>query len=791
MKLFESPYGYFSDDYKEYVIKNPFTPKPWINVISNGRYGLVISQLGGGFSFLDHSEFNRLNRWHQDLIQDNWGKYFYFKLNGKEIFSPTYHPVKTKLNKFIVRHGQGYTIFETTYKFVETQLKIFIPFNETVEIWDFEVTNKSNERIELEIYSYFEFCLGSSNDYHREFHKTFIETKFLDELNALTAKKRLWEIALGEYGHWNIDYPFIGFITSSEKITDFEGDKEKFLGNHGTLSNPSGVVKSELTRTQGSWYDAIGTVKINLIFEPGERKRFDFVLGLKNNYDEIWNIQSYYSNHNNVDSAFNNVLSAWDDLLTKTEVETPDASINLLVNRWLRYQTISCRLWARTAYYQQSGAFGFRDQLQDSLVFLPISPERTKEQIILHAKHQLKDGRVLHWWHPITETGLLTEISDDLLWLPFVVIQYIYETNNFSILYEKVEYYDDKNFSEEILIHCIKAIDKVLSRFSERGLPLIGAGDWNDGLSAVGLKWRGESIWLAEFLFYILTEFSKILKHIHLIEKANYFKTRAEKLGDNFNNHAWDGEWFYRATKDNGTKIGSQVNEEGKIYLNPQIWAVISGITNTERVESALNAVEKILLRKNGPLLLYPAYSKPDPQIGYITRYAPGRRENGGVYIHAATWSIWAFSLKKKKEICYEIYKRISPVYNGLKPEEYVAEPYVTPGNIEGPDSPLYGMGGWTWYTGSANWLQKVLLDYLIGIRAVREGLVIDPCFPDDWEKVKVKRFFRNRFYEIEFENPNKKYSKIDKVFINGVEYSKTVIPEQTNSINKIRVKLI
>ncbi len=790
MKLYQNKYGYFTSDYKEYVITNPFTPKPWVNVISNGRYGIVISQLGGGFSWLDHSEFNRLNRWHQDLVQDNWGKYFYFRLNDREIFSPTFLPSRTQIDNFEIIHGQGYTIFKSKYKSLEIVLTVFVPFNDAIEIWDFKVYNNSNQKISFDVFSYFEFCLGSSSDFHREFHKAFIETHFIEELNALTAKKRMWEIPIQNRGHWNINYPYIGFISSSEKINEFEGDKEKFIGQYGSLEKPLSVLTGKLSNTDGKWYDSIGTVKVNIQIEPFKEKRFNFLLGLKNKYDEILIAQKFYSDFDNVDKKLEDVKLVWEKILSTLEVKTPDDSLNLLVNRWLRYQAISGRLWARTAYYQQSGAYGFRDQLQDSLVFLPIDPEKTKDQIILHAKHQFKDGQVLHWWHPISETGLQTNMTDDLLWLPFLIIQFLKETNDYSILGERVEYYDDKENKDTLLIHSIKAIDKVLSRFSERGLPLIGAGDWNDGLSAVGLEWRGESIWLAEFLYLILNEFSQILNEINKGDKATFYLQKAKQLKDCINKNAWDGEWFYRATKDNGEKIGSKENEEGKIYLNAQTWAVISGITTSEREEIVLQSAEKYLFKKNGFLLLYPAYTKPDEMIGYLSRYAPGRRENGGVYMHAATWSIWAFSLKKKKNMVYEIYRRLSPVINGLNPDEYVAEPYVTPGNIEGPDSPLYGMGGWTWYTGSAAWLQKVLVDYLIGVRATKDGLLIEPCFPDEWEKVKVKRFFRGKFYEIEFDNPQKKYERIETIIVNGEVISGEIIPELNNHINTIKVKL-
>lgn len=352
MSLYKTKYGYFTDDYKEYVITNPFTPRPWVNVISNGKYGLVISQFGGGFSFLEHSEFNRLNRWHQDLIQDIWGKYFYVKdIESGEFFSPTYQPVKTKLDFLEITHGQGYTIFNSKFKNFQTKLTVFVPFDDSIEIWDFEIHNLSDKKLELEIYSYFEFCLGSSSDFHREFHKAFIETEFIKEVNALIGKKRLWEIPISNRGHWNIDYPYIGFISSSEKIVEYEGDKENFIGLYGSLEKPKAVVKGKLSNTSGKWYDSIGSVKVKIEISPGDIKRFNFILGLKKSLNEINDVVKKYSHTKTVDESFKLTKENWNNLLTTLEIRTPDDSLNLLVNRWLKYQAISGRLWARTAYY--------------------------------------------------------------------------------------------------------------------------------------------------------------------------------------------------------------------------------------------------------------------------------------------------------------------------------------------------------------------------------------------------------------------------------------------------------
>ncbi|NWF90940.1 MAG: glycosyl transferase family 36 [Ignavibacteriaceae bacterium] len=790
-RKFETKYGYFSQDGNEYVIKTYQTPKPWVNVISNGDYGLVISQTGGGFSWQTHSEFNRLNRWHQDLIQDNWGKYVYIRDNKSgKVWSPTFLPVKTKLNKFECRHGIGYTLFESEFKGIKTQLTIFVPADENLEIWDLKVLNNSGKDADLSLFTYFEWCLGSSADHHREFHRAFLETEFSKKDNAMFATKRLWEIPLGDRGHWNIDYQYYGFLSCNKKINDYESDKEFFVGQYGDLINPAALSKKKLSKQTGKWIDPIGCTKVDLKIKKNKSDNAVFYLGLVENKNDANRILKKYQTTSQIEDALSKVKNKWDDILGTLEIETPDESMNLLVNKWLRYQAISGRLWGRTAYYQQSGAFGFRDQLQDSLVFLPIDPKFTENQIRLHAKHQFEDGTVLHWWHPITDTGLPTKMTDDLLWLPFLLNHYYMETGNLSFFDEQVEFYDNKNLKTSLYDHSIRAINKVLSRMSERGLPLIGAGDWNDGLSAVGLDWKGESIWLAEFLFLILTEFQKISLLKNDFENARKLKSAAVELQKSFEKHAWDGEWFFRGTKDSGEKFGSKENTDGKIYLNAQTWAVISGISAAEKQHRAMSEVAKKLVKKNGPLLLYPAYRSPDKFIGYLSRYAAGRRENGGVYTHAATWAIWAFAKLKDAKNAYDVYKKLAPINNGMNPDEYVAEPYVTPGNIEGPDSPQYGRGGWTWYTGSAAWFQKVIVDWILGVRASEEGLVIDPCIPKEWKVFKIKRKFRGTVYDISVLNDKHVSSGVKKIEVDGVVQKTNVLINKGKKSSFVKVVL-
>ena len=791
-------YGYFSDDGKEFIITTPKTPRPWVNVISNGDYGLVISQTGSGYSWKTHAQLNRITRWEQDLIRDNWGKYIYLRdnLTGK-FWSASFKPVCKTPEHYICKHGFGYTTIESLNEDILSKLTVFVPFDESVEIWKLNLINTSKTKKYIGVFTYLEWCLGVAPDWHREFHKSFIGTNFNEDLNAIFADKRLWDIP-SDRGHWNTSWKYVAFHSVNLPVASFDCDKESFIGMYNDIENPIAVTTGKCGNKFGNSYDAIASLNVNVEIDPGDEEVLIFTLGATDDVEKAKEIIKKYKLLGEVDKSLEEVKTKWDEILKPLQVETPDASLNVMINNWLKYQTISCRLWGRSAYYQIGGAYGFRDQLQDSLLFLYLNPEETKKEIILHAKHQFKDGRVYHWWHPITEVGLLNEISDNRLWLPFVLIKYIEETNDFSILDEKVPFVDDEN-PATIYEHCVKAIDFSLKKFSERGLPLIGGGDWNDGLNAVGLDGKGESIWLGHFLYKILTDFSYIAENIKDAERANYYKNRATTLKDSINKYGWDGKWYLRATKDNGEKIGSSENEEGKIFLNAQTWAVISGVADLNRANEVMSAVENYLECEIGPLLLYPAYKKPDKFIGYLTRYAPGARENGSLYTHAGTWSIIAFAILKNADAVYRIFKKINPANPEKNIDVYCAEPYVTPGNVEGPESPLFGRAGWTWYTGSSAWLLRAVVDYILGVRATFKGLYVDPCIPSSWQSFKIKRTFRGAIYDIEILNPNGKNYGVSEVFVNGEKLINDKSSELTgvllplferNTINKIKITL-
>jgi cellobiose phosphorylase len=426
--------------------------------------------------------------------------------------------------------------------------------------------------------------------------------------------------------------------------------------------------------------------------------------------------------------------------------------MNVMQNVWLKYQAISGRMWGRTAYYQTGGAFGFRDQLQDSQLWLAIDPERTRRQLLLHARHQFADGSVYHWWHPISEIGMRNKISDNLLWMPFVMNGYLQETDDRSILDAQERFVDDPQ-PASMYEHCIRAIDRSLERFSPRGLPLIGEGDWNDGLSAVGIEMKGESIWLGHFIHRILLDFEPLARQRGDNERASRYRQRAENLRGLLNTIGWDGEYYFGATKDSGEKIGSAENAEGSVWLNPQTWAIIADVADPGRANRIFDLIEQKLESDIGPLLLAPAYKTPDKYVGYLTRYASGMRENGGVYTHGGTWAVIAAALLGRGESAYRMYSKLNPVNRGKNPDRYVAEPYVTSGNIEGPDSAYFGRGGWSWYSGSAAWLFKVGLEWILGVRGTTAGLLIDPCIPAAWKQYSVRRTFRSAVYTITVEN--------------------------------------
>lgn len=760
-KLFETKYGYFTNEGSEYVIKTPFTPKPWTNIICPDEFGVVITQLGTGYTFYKNPALFRLTTWVQDIVKEEYGKFFYIKDASKNQFwSVGYKPVCKVSKKYRCVHGIGYTKLINEVDRINSEMTTFVPPKDNVEVQVLKLKNLDNKKRNLEIYTYFEWFLRdvSTVGVHNEFQKLFIETSF--ENNIIYAKKL------------NGLLDVYGFNSCSVEIDSFTTDKENFVGNYGELKFPNALKNVKLGNFCGRYVDPISSFKIKVDLNSGEEKEIIFLTGVVEKKIQSKSLVDKYNK--NVEQFLQETKNYWLEMFSKTKVQTSDKKLDLMTNLWLKYQSISCRINARTGYFQPAGGVGYRDQLQDSMIYLPINPELTKKQILLHAKHQFFDGNVYHWWLPILESGPVSKHSDPYLWLPYVTIEYIKETNDYSILYEKVEFVDNKT-KLSLYDHCMKSINLSLKRMSKRGLPLIGEGDWNDGLSAVGKNWKGESIWLGHFLYLILTSWAEMEEKIGFKydKKINLkkFLAIAEKLKQNINKYGWDGEWFCGATKDNGQLVGSKSCKEGKIFLNSQSWAIIAQTVEDEvKIKKMLSSMEKYLYQKYGPVLLYPAYSKSDKEIGYLTEYAPAARENGGLYVHAGCWALLMECRLKRKEKVGWIYSKLNPIYRSEESDLYKTEPYVTCGDIYGPASPLFGQGGWSWYSGSAQWLFKVTMEWILGIRPTYDGLLISPVLPENINKVKVYRIFRGSIYNIEIIK-NFSGEKVREIFVDRKKF--------------------
>lgn len=793
-RVAENPFGYFTADGSEYVITNPRTPRPWSNIISNPRAGLAISQTGSGFSWVDNSQLAVLTRWQQEFAQDSSGKFLYVRdADSGEIWSLAPAPCWPSYDEYTCTHGLGYTTFATRCGGIEARWTLFVDAEETVEGWLIELINHSGSLRRLELCAYLEWNCGVLPSPRREFHKLFLENQFDAKRRAIVATSHMWDVPSRDFGHWNTSFPYHTALACTAPILSAQGDKEAFLGAYGDFRAPTALAQDTWRPVFGRHDDAVAALRSAVELKPGQAQQIGYVLATGRSRRELEELLTRFNRVDALEQSLASARAEWRTRLATGRVATPDTPLNFLANDWVRYQTISGRIWGRAGYYQQSGAFGFRDQLQDSQVWLTLDPARCRSQLNLHAAHQFADGSVYHWWHPLSEQGHITRMTDDLLWLAFVTANYIRETGDLSVLGDRQPYLDDRA-EYPLLDHIQRAFERVFQRTSDRGIPFIGAGDWNDGLSACGLQERGESFWLGQFLAGLLAEWAEIFGRLSKADAAlraaltggdgqaarweaaaQSFLERREGLVKALNAHAWDGGWYARGTLDDGSVFGSRQNSRGRIFLNAQTWAILSDVAPPERAQLAWNAVRQHLISPAGALLLAPAYDQPIEQIGYITRYAPGLRENGGVYSHAATWAIAAACRMRDAETVERLLSAMNPIQKD--PRRYWAEPYVLPGNVDGPDSPHHGRAGWTWYTGSAQWFQRVLTHFVLGVRPEFDGLRIDPVMPASWPEARLVRQWRGCTYEIHIRRAAKGTAAAPVVHVDGQRLSDNLIP--------------
>ncbi|MCP4590867.1 MAG: glycosyl transferase family 36 [bacterium] len=783
-------YGHFAAGGKEFCITDPRTPRPWSNIIANPRMGLAVSQTGSGFTWIDNAQLAVITRWEQDFAGDSSGKFLFVRdTQSGAMWSLSPAPTWPAYDDYACRHGIGFSVFRTEAHGIRAEWTLFCHARSTAELWRVSLTNLTDQPRSLEVCAYLEWCCGVAPSPRREFHKLFIETEFDAERRAVVACNHMWEVPSEERGHWNTAFPFVSGLAATAPIQSAEGDQGAFLGRLGSVRSPLALVEQSWAGRFGRHEDPIAAMRSAVLIPPGKTQDLGYVLAVGRTRTALNDVLGRLTSVEAIDSALDEVKSDWERRLASSRIETPDTALDYLANDWLRYQAISGRIWGRCGYYQQSGAYGFRDQLQDSQIWLGIDPAKCAGQIKLHAGHQFADGSVYHWWHPLSEQGLTTRMTDDLLWLAFVTANYIKETGDVGILDETAAFVDDDR-PVRLWDHVMRAFDRVSRRMSPRGLPHIGTGDWNDGLSNVGREEQGESVWLGHFLAGLLADWAELAARTGAQAKAQDFLCRREALVKAINAFGWDGAWYIRATLDDGTRLGAAENEFGRIFLNAQTWAVLHDVAPPERAHQCMQSVRDHLVTEVGPLLLTPAFATPDPRVGYITRYAPGLRENGGVYTHAACWAVAAAAKVGDAELVDRLLESLNPVRRN--PERYWAEPYVTPGNIDGPESPYFGRGGWTWYTGSAAWLQRVITDWVLGVRAEWDGLRIAPCLPPHWPFASVKRMYRGAEYEVTIRREAGHPTDAGpRVTLNGESLPDNLVPPPSRSPDVQRVDVI
>ena len=749
-QLCSTEFGHFSDEGRSYVISNPRTPAPWVNVLANDRYGAVISQAGGGFSWLDNCQLFRLTRWDPDLVLDRQGRFIYLQdmEQADTIWSTTHQPTLVNAEIDEITHGLGYTTYRRKFAGIESQHTVFVPLNDPCEVWILRLNNLSTRTRKIRFASFVDWHLGGVGDFHREFHRLFIETQTVGNAQLAWKHPNLHENQRTQPEAGPVAFHAVNGVNVGHWLSS----KADFLGHPAAVPKPGSLVDGIFPKGNGRWEDPIASGVGEISLEPGQTVAFALILGAAGDAPEALKLSAKYTLEQS-ESELHKVKDHWELVCGETSVQTSDTSFDVLMNYWLRYQTITGRMVGKCAYYQQGGAFGFRDQLQDSLALLSVAPEKTKRQLLINAAAMYEDGGVRHWWHPNTNIYAESHHSDTCLWLAYGTLAYLDETDDLKSLEDEVPFLSRETQvaanQGSWLEHCFRGIENSLSKRSKRGIPLIQAGDWNDGLSHAGLDGKGESVWVGMFLYDILRRWSAILPDLGLGDRAKQFEAAAEELKSAVNEYGWDGQWYIEGTSDDGRPLGGHENTYGQIYLNPQTWAVISGIAPQQRAKQAMQAVRDRLLKPYGALLLAPAYNKVDPYVGYITRYAPGSRENGGVYSHASTWAIQALAMTGDRAGASQLFSNMLPSAK-TNLQKYAAEPYVMPGNIDGPDSPNEGRAGWTWYTGSSAWMYRMGLDWLCGVRASRDGLIVAPDSAGENVDYRVRRKFRGDIFDIQ-----------------------------------------
>jgi len=789
--MFDNGYGGFDTRTDEYVIVmegDSTTPAPWINVIATPEFGMMVSEAGIACTWAKNSHENRITTWNNDAVSDGSGEVIYIRDEDTgEFWSPTPLPVR-ETEPYAVRHGKGYSVFEHESHEIAQRLELFVSPTDPVRVARLALANRSDRPKRLSVTQFVEWVLGSSRS--KAQHQ--VVTWFDAETDTLTA-----------HNHYNMDFPGrAAFLASDRELHSYTGSRTEFVGRNRRPADPLAMQRKGLGARTGRYHDNCGALMVCLDIEPHTEQTVTFLLGQTDTLAESRDVVAHYRVAANVDAALEEARRQWRELLGSVEVRSPNPALDLMVNGHALYQAVSCRLWGRTAAYQSSGAFGFRDQLQDVWCMLYSRPDLVREQIVEASRHQFPAGDVLHWWQPYSGRGVRTRITDDRHWLPLVTAAYVEATGDASVLDEvtafiegpelepgREDHYMQPAISEQaasVYEHCVRALESGRGT-GPHGLPLIGGGDWNDGMNRVGLGGSGESVWLGWFLDVVLRRFAPLCELMGEPDRAADYRAWASDLVDAVERDGWDGSWYRRAYFDDGTPLGTHEAKECRIDAIAQAWATISGQGDPKRAVDALNAVEDLLVSREDGLirLLTPPFDTMEHDPGYIKGYVPGVRENGGQYTHAAIWVILAYLLQGDGDEALGLLDLVNPVNHAKArdgADRYVVEPYVVAADVYSGE-PHVGRGGWTWYTGSAGWFYRIAVQHVFGLQLLAEDgvryMTLDPCVPKSWHGFELVYRFGGSSYRIGVENPRGVNRGVSRMTLDG------------SSLPDIRVPLI
>ncbi|WP_246248975.1 GH36-type glycosyl hydrolase domain-containing protein [Chelativorans alearense] len=796
--LFDNGYGGFSADGREYVIHlkpGEATPAPWCNVLANDIFGTLVTEAGGGFTWAVNSGENRLTPWTNDPVADPGPEALYLRdEETAEVWTPTPRPAGGG-RAHEIRHGAGYTVWRNAAHGLKQRLTVFVPPDDPVKIVRLELDNPQPRPRRVIATYYAEWLLGSLPRMARP----FVVCGYDPSCHMLHARNP-----------WNPDFADrVAFLTSSLPPHSFTTDREDFLGREGEAALPAGLTRWDLGQRVRPGADPCAAFQVHLDIEANGKAEAIFILGQGSDFAEAADLAQRWQDPSRCDSAFHDLARLWDRRLGAVKVSTPDLATDLMLNRWLLYQVYSSRLLARAGFYQAGGAYGFRDQLQDVLALLWSEPERARAHILKAAAHQFEEGDVLHWWHPPNGRGVRTRCSDDLLWLPYVAAAYVEATGDEAILEEQVpflqappltEHEDDRYARYDMLSeprslfeHCERALERGITS-GAHGLPLIGSGDWNDGMDRVGRKGRGESVWLAWFATATMRRFGSLARIVKRADLAERWESRAREMEEAVEAAAWDGDWYLRAIDDDGNPLGTAGAEECRIDSIAQSWAVLARGVPSRRARTALKNAEGELVSQEARIarLLWPPFDKTPLDPGYIKAYPPGIRENGGQYSHAAAWLGHAFARLGDGDRAAGMFHFLNPLTHAVTQadaEHYRVEPYVVAADIAGVD-PHTGQGGWTWYTGAAAWTWRLGIEAILGLKLERGRLMIDPALPKGWGGFKAEITVPGGTLEVEVNDPERVGHGRVEIKVDGKVHEGAIALPADGKTHRVQVRL-